>query len=390
MGHETYGRLMHNYFSAEAKETATSAGSKEPIDFDFHWGDEGRTLLSKIDCRIGQLKLPGTWLRRNELDFARYRAEMAYARRARRLAERLIYQQTDKPYNVLHFHTQVNALASLKLMRHLPTIITADMTAELFVTTGGTDPAFRWTHAPSVARERRVFTAASHVVFWSQWAFDSFVRDLGMPPEKGTVIPPGIDLSAFDAETWLRARHESAAEKRLVRLLFVGGDFRRKGGYDLLAAFRQANLVGRAELHLVTNEPISPEPGSIFLHHNIRAYTPEWLALFRDADAFVFPTHYDALGIAVMEAAGAGLPVVSTHINGIPELVVNEETGFLVPVGDVNALGFRMDQLVTNAELRARMGAASLALARERFALPTNFERLANVFRSAAMRLAGR
>jgi glycosyltransferase involved in cell wall biosynthesis len=371
MGHLTYGDLMRAHFEQD------TAAEGEGVRLDFHWSDEEKSLLTRVGCRLGETRLPGGFVRRNNLDLWRYRAEMAYGRMGRRLAERLLARDE---YDVLHFHTQVPGLASLSLIRRIPTVITADITAALVATEKG-NPPFPWTYAPNVRAEQRIFSAAHRVVFWSRWAYDSFVRDLGMPAEKGAVIHPGVNLQAFASEEWAAAR---ATGERPVRLLFVGGDFERKGGHDLLAAYRKAGLGGRAELHLVTATPVEADPPHVHVYHGVTAYSPEWLALYRDADAFVFPTHYDGLGIAVMEAAAAGLATLSTRVNAIPEMVEDGATGFLIPSGNVDALADRLTRLASDADLRARMGREARRVAEQRFDYHVNFARLGQVFWEAA------
>jgi glycosyltransferase involved in cell wall biosynthesis len=114
-----------------------------------------------------------------------------------------------------------------------------------------------------------------------------------------------------------------------VRILFVGGDFYRKGGDILLDAFRRLPA-GQAELTLVTKSVMKSEPGVTVLTH-LKPNTPEMIFLFRSSDIFVFPTRADSFGIAAVEASAAGLPVVAAQVGAIHEIVVNGETGFVIP-----------------------------------------------------------
>ena len=82
-------------------------------------------------------------------------------------------------------------------------------------------------------------------------------------------------------------------------------------------------------------------------------------ALLRTSQMHIHPSHTESLPSAVMEAMSAGLPVVATSVGGIPELVVDGETGFLVPPGEPLALCAAIERLMTDAGLRRRFGLAA-------------------------------
>jgi glycosyltransferase involved in cell wall biosynthesis len=88
----------------------------------------------------------------------------------------------------------------------------------------------------------------------------------------------------------------------------------------------------------------------------------------RELDVFVMPSLVpEAFGVAAVEAAATGLPVIASATGGLPEVVVDGETGYLVPPGDIGALVERMEYLAADPDLRARMGAAGRRLVLERY-----------------------
>lgn len=90
-----------------------------------------------------------------------------------------------------------------------------------------------------------------------------------------------------------------------------------------------------------------------------------------DVDVFALPTRGDNLPIAVLEAMAAALPVVATATGGLPELVVDGETGFLVEPEDVEGLAAALRRLAEDEPLRLHMGRAAAERVRERFSSST-------------------
>lgn len=100
----------------------------------------------------------------------------------------------------------------------------------------------------------------------------------------------------------------------------------------------------------------------------------ELAQLYRDAIFFVLPSDEEGLGIVVLEAMASGLPVISTDCGGPATAVVNGETGFLTPVGNVESLTVAMQQLLDDWQLRERMGQTGRQVAEERFSLAATGE----------------
>jgi glycosyltransferase involved in cell wall biosynthesis len=98
------------------------------------------------------------------------------------------------------------------------------------------------------------------------------------------------------------------------------------------------------------------------------------------SDIFVLPSISEGIPVTIMEAMAMELPVVATDISGIPEIVMDGKTGFLIPKEDPQALADRLEHLMADEELRRSMGREGRRLIVERYNVYTNVERLEGLF----------
>ncbi len=225
---------------------------------------------------------------------------------------------------------------------------------------------------------RHALQSATRLVAWSEWTRRSLVNDYGVLPARIEVILPGTDVSA-----WARPAQSLRPVGSKLRLLFVGGDWERKGGPLLLEVFRRS-LKDFYELHIVTSRETRLEAqDSLFVHYDLAPNSPALREQFWLADLFVLPTKGDCVPNVLMEAAAAGLPVVSTSVGAIPELVREGETGFLVAPGDATALSERLLLLAQNPDLRLELASQNRAWAETHFDLARNGQRILNLCKEA-------
>lgn len=104
------------------------------------------------------------------------------------------------------------------------------------------------------------------------------------------------------------------------------------------------------------------------------------------ADIFVQPSLSEGLPLAVLEAMAFGLPVVATRVGGVPEAVVDGDTGYLVPAGDPEALGTALARLIESPDRGRSMGAAG----RERAEAGFSVQRMTDTYRQLYLELSGR
>jgi glycosyltransferase involved in cell wall biosynthesis len=97
-------------------------------------------------------------------------------------------------------------------------------------------------------------------------------------------------------------------------------------------------------------------------------------------DLFVMPSLWEGLPLSMVLAMGAGLPVIATHVAGIPEVVQDGVTGLLVPPADVTALGTQLRCLVSDPSLRRQLGLAAAAFVRPRFGVDGYVDSVTNLY----------
>ena len=197
-----------------------------------------------------------------------------------------------------------------------------------------------------------------------------------MPADKITVIPPGVNVREWRRPT-PRGPHADP-----VKILFVGGDLERKGGLQLLEAFRALRHMG-LELHLVTKDRRAPEPG-VFIYNNLQANSQPLKDLYHTCDIFALPTFGDCLPMVLSEAGATGMAIISTDVAGIPEIVRNGKTGLTVPAGDAASLTQALRELVTNPDLRMTLGENAIAHVTRHYDAPTNAGLLLDLLKAEA------
>jgi glycosyltransferase involved in cell wall biosynthesis len=102
-----------------------------------------------------------------------------------------------------------------------------------------------------------------------------------------------------------------------------------------------------------------------------------WLLKF---DIFVLASAWEGLSLSLLEAMAVKLPVVATSVGGTPEVVLHEQTGLLVPPGDVSSLYIAIHSLISNAELRTQMGNAGWQRVTDNFTMLSTVKAILNLY----------
>jgi glycosyltransferase involved in cell wall biosynthesis len=213
----------------------------------------------------------------------------------------------------------------------------------------------------SKALERRLdkeCELADLILTGSAFARDSFIEQ-GVSPSKVLAIPYGVDSGKF------RPRGPQTIDEAF-RVLFVGSIGQRKGISYLLDGYSRF-AKSNTELMLVGNYV---GDGKAFRpYHRLYTHVPHaphsmMPEIFSAASVFVFPSLLEGLGIVVLEAMAAGLPVIVTP-NGPGHVVRDGVDGYVVPAGDSEAIKNRLELLYNDLPLRNRMALSARERAME-------------------------
>lgn len=213
----------------------------------------------------------------------------------------------------------------------------------------------------ALKHEQALFSRAAGIFAFSRVIGDSVQKHCAVPASRVSITYPGPNFSSAPVLP------EFSKRSAVPTVLFIGRAWAEKGGAELLQAFeRVRSRVANARL-VVAGPRTAPDgmagmDGVEFLGF-ISKDDPEGesrlRALFDESWLFCLPTRYESFGMVFVEAMWHGLPTIGTDSWAIPEIIDEGVTGFRVALNDVDTLARRMETLLTDATLRARMSDAA-------------------------------
>ncbi|HZM94935.1 MAG TPA: glycosyltransferase family 4 protein [Vicinamibacterales bacterium] len=228
-------------------------------------------------------------------------------------------------------------------------------------------------------REARVYRGASALFPLSERLRRSFIEDFGIPPDriKAIYAGPNFDVARVPAPSPRHGEHPPT-------VLFVGRQYHRKGGDVLLESFRRLRKwLPEARLLIAGLPPRYVDAlGVTCLGDLDKGTDAGWQALldaYTSANVFALPTRFEPFGIAFVEAMHFGLPCIGPQAWAVPEIIADGETGFTVPVDDVERLTDRLLELLTQPDMARRMGEAGRRRAHELFTWPRVVSRMLDI-----------
>ena len=197
-----------------------------------------------------------------------------------------------------------------------------------------------------------------------------------MPKANIKVIPNSIRLPKL--ETVSRDGYGP------IYLTFIGLIGEKKGIYDLLSAikllinkgyFIRLNIAGTGGVDRLRYEINRLKIGH-FVEYLGWIDENERDAILKKTDVFVLPSYAEGMPMSILEAMSYGIPVVSTTVGGIPELVVDGETGILIRPGDINSLSESIEYLILNEDIRKKFGHKGRLIIEKKHNISINIEKI--------------
>jgi glycosyltransferase involved in cell wall biosynthesis len=214
-------------------------------------------------------------------------------------------------------------------------------------------------------REKKVYEENAGIFVFSEHVKSSMHNDFGISKDKIHVVYCGINIKANDDEYIPINKFSNKT------ILFVGKDFKRKGGEDLLKAFLIVKKsIPNANLIIVGSEPNVNIDGVTvrgFIDQDTNDGVLELIDLYRNASIFCMPSHFEPFGIPFCEAMYFRTPCVGTCISSIPELIIDGKNGFTVHPKSPETLANRLLLLLSDENRMREMGEVGHALAVNKF-----------------------
>ncbi|MEQ8523668.1 glycosyltransferase family 4 protein [Gracilimonas sp.] len=288
--------------------------------------------LGPVDSKYKIIpKIKGRLLRLLSGKVYKYQYDVRLAKRMASIVDQKI---TDSNPDVLLASLMNPEMAYLK--SNLPLYLTADATFTLLNEVYGSHSNL---HPLSIKEakhlEQKAFEKAIKLILPLNWLADSAMKDYGVPSKKIEVIPYGPNLDTNITESELNDIVENRQHSSKVKLLFVGIRWEEKGGPFAVEVLRALTKKGvGAELYIVGCEPeIADKPEEIkvvgFVDKEKEEGRKQLHQLYKDATFFIMPTKAECVGMSFIEAASYGLPSIGSETGGVPEAVVDGETGFI-------------------------------------------------------------
>ncbi|QDV82870.1 glycosyltransferase [Planctomycetes bacterium TBK1r] len=279
-----------------------------------------------------------------------------------------------------HGHDYKSNLLGLLLKKHFPQM--------RLVTTVHGWVQKTWKTPLYYAIDKWCLKRYEHVICVSRDLFEDCQR-LGVPDNRLSLIDNAIALDDYDFDL-----EQSAAKQKLgfaaeTKLVVGVGRLSAEKGFDLLIDAVARLIDGGHDVGLAiagdgaAKDALQTQINATGFADRIRllGFVADPRLVYRAGDVYTLSSHREGLPNVVLEAMAMRLPVLSTKVAGMPDLVVDQENGLLVDTGDGDAIRMSLERLLGDPALRDRLAAAGRQTVEERFSFASRMEKVAAVYR---------
>lgn len=216
----------------------------------------------------------------------------------------------------------------------------------------------------------RLFASCDHYIATTHEIKNSFVIDAHIDEQKISVIPHGVNTELYpyvDENIKKQAKIDAGLTASTPVLLFCARVARNKGILVALEAWKQLHLLypharfyivgGGENVLLDIARQVNEECNHSII---ITGEVDDVTVYHRLSDVYIFPSEHEGLPTSLLEAMSSGIPTVCSDIGGNDDLIINDITGYRVPVHDVNAYVTAISKLFDDLQLRIQLGKTAL------------------------------
>ncbi len=240
---------------------------------------------------------------------------------------------------------------------------------------------------PDVIRLNQMAKKASKIITISEFNKNYIAKLIGeFYRDKITIIRCGININKFSPCI-------KQTSNRVI-ILICGRFVEKKGIPYAIRAFSKLSATLQAELRIIGDGPMKGEIKQLISRLGLKKKVKLFGSLLhsdvldqmRQADIFLLPSvtaengDREGLPVSILEAQATGLPVISTHHTGIPEGIIDGQTGYIVHEKDIDAIASRLELLIKNPDLRIKMGKKGRDFIKSNFNIIEEIEKLEIIF----------
>ncbi len=219
--------------------------------------------------------------------------------------------------------------------------------------------------------EKSIYVNAAKIFVMSSNVRNSLVGQYNIDPNKIRVVYGAGNINPVDSNL----PQKDYATKNI---LFIGGNWLRKGGQILIQAFRNIREIHKdASLTIVSWRAPGISDQGITVYGKINL--DEIGSLYDKASVFCMPSYIEPFGVVFIEAMMHKLPIIATKINAIPDFVIDNENGFLIQPGNVDQLEIALLRLLDSPELCKKFGQNGYKLYKEKYNWDNVFQKIKKV-----------